>query len=122
MKKFIVGTIAGFSFFFFSFGAQAQILEFFAELPLQYNFAETESTDSVSGTVFGVRSFFLPVGIGVEKSTIKTKSGKSIDVEFVDLFYSSVFPFFDLVLGIGVGSASYDAITSPSFDDADLLQ
>lgn len=122
MKKTFFGILFGLALVLSAQTANAQVLEFFAELPLQYSFDEGGSADSVSGFTAGVRSFFLPVGLGIDRYTIDVGAGSEIDIEFFNLFYASVFPFFDLALGIGVGQASYDPALSSSFEDADLFQ
>ena len=122
MKKAILGLFVGFAFVFSAPAVNAQFLEFFGEFPLQYSFNKGGSASSVSGLTAGVRSFFVPVGLGFDRYTIKASGGREINVNLYNLFYASAFPIFELAIGIGVGSASYNSKTSARFEDADLFQ
>lgn len=118
MKKAIFGLFVGVVLVFSAPAADAQVLEFFAELPLQYSPNEG-SADGVGGIVAGVRSFFLPVGLGFEKYTVDRGAAGETEVNFFNLFYASAFPIFELAVGIGVGSATDSAAV---YKDADLFQ
>ncbi len=122
MKKTILGLLVGLAFVFSASAANAQILEIYGEYPLSYSFSEGGSADGVSGLSVGVRSFVLPVGLGVDQYTIDAGSGAEYEVNFYNIFYASPFPIIQLTVGVGLGGASYDATTSAVYKDADLFQ